>query len=131
MKENVGRPDWVDSNLYPFHDSWVEIDGNYIHYVDEGPWEAPVLLFIHPGPAWSFTYRYHIKQLGDKFRCIAPDLPGYGLSEAAEGYDYSLRSQSHALERFVQTFNLRNRIDRGHHWGGTTRFLARAHQTDR
>src|SRR2546427_6348832 len=66
MQENVGRPDWVDSNLYPFHDNWVEIDGNSIHYVDEGPRDAPLLLFIHPGPGWSFTYRYHIQHLSDQ-----------------------------------------------------------------
>jgi haloalkane dehalogenase len=131
MLENVGRPDWVDSKLYPFHDNWVEIDGHSIHYVDEGPRDAPVLLFVHPGPGWSFTYRYHIKQLSDKFRCIAPDLPGYGLSEAAEGYDYSLRSQSHALERFVQTLNLRNIIVWGNDGGGPTAILALAQQTDR
>ncbi len=118
MLENVGRPDWVDSNLYPFHDNWIGIDGNSIHYVDEGPRNAPVLLFIHPGPGWSFTYRYHIKQLSDKFRCIAPDLPGYGLSEAAEGYDYSLHSQSHALGRFVQTLDLRNMVVWGNDGGG-------------
>ncbi|OLD34224.1 MAG: hypothetical protein AUI50_07345 [Crenarchaeota archaeon 13_1_40CM_2_52_14] len=131
MQENVGRPDWVDSKLYPFHDNWVEIDGHSIHYVDEGPRDAPVLLFIHPGPGWSFTYRYHIKRLSDKFRCVAPDLPGYGLSEAAEGYDYSLRSQSHALGRFVQTLNLRNMIVWGNDGGGPTAILALAKQSDR
>jgi len=131
MLENVGRPDWVDSNLYPFHDNWVGIDGNSIHYVDEGPRNAPVLLFIHPGPGWSFTYRYHIKQLSDKFRCIAPDLPGYGLSEAAEGYDYSLHSQSHALGRFVQTLDLRNMVVWGNDGGGPTAILALAQDSDR
>jgi haloalkane dehalogenase len=131
MQENVDRPDWVDSHLYPFRDNWVEIDGHHIHYVDEGPRAAPVLLFIHPGPGWSFTYRYHIQHLSDKFRCIAPDLPGYGLSKAAEGYDYSLRSQSHALERFVQTLNLRNMIVWGNDGGGPTAILALARQTDR
>ena len=131
MQEKVGRPDWVDSNLYPFHDNWVDIEGHSIHYVDEGSRDAPVLLFIHPGPGWSFTYRYQIKQLSDKFRCIAPDLPGYGLSEAAEGYDYSLHSQSHTLERFVQTLDLRNMIVWGNDGGGPTAILALAQETDR
>src|SRR5213083_3088378 len=131
MQENMGRPHWVDSNLYPFHDNWIEIDGNSIHYVDEGPRNAPVLLFVHPGPGWSFTYRYHIKQLSDKFRCIAPDLPGYGLSEAIEGYDYSLRSQGHALRRFVEILNLRNMIVWSNDGGGPTAILALAQQTDR
>jgi haloalkane dehalogenase len=110
LQENLTRPDWVDSKLYPFRDNWVAIDGHRIHYVEEGQRDAPILLFVHPGPGWSFTYRYQIRQLSDKFRCIAPDLPGYGLSEAAPGYDHSLRSQGRALERFVQTLNLRNMI---------------------
>ena len=131
MQEKAGCPDWVDSNLYPFHDNWVEIEGHSIHYVDGGSRDAPVLLFIHPGPGWSFTYRYHIKRLSDKFRCIAPDLPGYGLSEAAEGYDYALRSQSHVLERFVAYLNLRNMIVWGNDGGGPTAILALARQADR
>ncbi len=84
MEQSYDRPDWVDSSLYPFNDQWMMIDGHRIHYVDEGPRDAPVLLFIHPGLGWSFTYRYQIKELSDKFRCVAPDLPGYGLSEARE-----------------------------------------------
>src|SRR6266700_6401722 len=124
-------PDWVDRENYPFRRKWMLLDGHRIHYVDEGPRAKPVLLFVHPGPGWSFTYRYHIQHLSDKFRCIAPDLPGYGLSEAAEGYDYSLRTQSHALERFVQTLNLRNMIVWVNDGGGPTAILALAQQTDR
>ena len=131
LQDHPSRPEWVDSKLYPFHDNWVEIDGHRIHYVDEGPKDAPVLLFIHPGPGWSFTYRYHITHLSDKFHCIAPDLPGYGLSEAAEGYDYSLRSQSHVLEQFVEYLSLRNMIVWANDGGGPTAILALAQQSGR
>src|SRR5690348_2246679 len=91
------RPSWVDSRLYPFGDKWITIKGHHIHYADEGPRDATALLFVHPGAGWSFTYRYHIKQLRKEFRCIAPDLPGYGLSKAAEGYKFTLIEQSHIL----------------------------------
>jgi len=131
MQENHDRPDWVDSSLYPFKDQWVMIDGNRIHFVDEGPRDAPVLLFIHPGPGWSFTYRYHIMQLSDRFRCVALDLPGYGLSEAREDYDYSLRSQSQALAGFVESLNLRNMIVWANDGGGPTAILGLAQQSDR
>jgi haloalkane dehalogenase len=121
----------VDSELYPFHDNWAEIDGHRIHYVDEGPRDATVLLFIHPGAGWSFTYRYHIQHLSDKFRCIAPDLPGYGLSDAAENYDFSLHSQSHVLEQLVEYLNLRNMIVWANDGGGPTAILALAQHSDR
>ncbi len=125
------RPDWVDSKLFPFDSNWVAIDGHKIHYVDEGPRDSPVLLFVHPGAGWSFTYRYHIQQLRDDFRCVAPDLPGYGLSVAAEGYNYTLLEQSRALERFVETLDLNNVIVWANDGGGPTAILGLARHADR
>lgn len=131
MQENLGRPEWVNSELYPFKDNWVNLDGHRIHYVDEGPIDAPVLLFVHPGPGWSFTYRYHIKRLSDNFRCVAPDLPGYGLSLAAKGYDHTLSSQGRVLEKFVKVLNLRNIIVWANDGGGPTAILGLSRQADR
>ena len=131
MQGSPSRPEWVRSELYPFKDNWVDIDGHQIHYVDEGPGDAPVILFIHPGPGWSFTYRYQIEHLSDKFRCVAPDLPGYGLSEATDGYDYKLMSQSRILEKFVKVLNLRNIIIWANDGGGPTAILGLADQADR
>ena len=130
MERNRSRPEWVKSELYPFKDNWVDIDGHQIHYVDEGPVDAPVILFIHPGPGWSFTYRYQIKQLSDKFRCVAPDLPGYGLSQATDSYDYKLLSQSRILEKLVKVLNLRNIIVWANDGGGPTAILGLANQSD-
>src|SRR5436309_2806564 len=94
---NRERPDWVDSKLFPFEDMWITIDAHRIHYVDEGPRDAPVMLFVPPGAGWSFTYRYHVQHFSDEFRCITLDIPGYGLSEAAEGYGFTLLEQSRVL----------------------------------
>jgi haloalkane dehalogenase len=127
----VGRPDWVDPRLFPFESRWTTIDGHHLHYVDEGPRDAPVLLFVHPGAGWSFTYRYQIEHLKDEFRCLAPDLPGYGLSEAAEGYGFTLLEQSRVLERFVEALNLRDIVAWGNDAAGPTVVLALAHHTDR
>src|SRR3989442_12825281 len=103
---NRTRPSWVDNALYPFRDNWMILDGHTIHYVDEGPRDKPVLLFVHPGPAWSFTYRYHIQQLSREFRCVAPDLPGYGLSHAAKGYNYTLSEQAAGFAKSVPSPHL-------------------------
>ena len=124
-------PDWVDPDKYPFENKWMLLNGHRIHYVDEGPRAKPVLLFIHPGPGWSFTYRYQIEQLRSEFRCVAPDLPGYGLSEAASGYRYTLMEQGHVLEKFIETLDLKNIVAWMNDGGGPTAMLALAHQTQR
>ena len=128
---DIRRPDWVDSQLYPFEDRWMILDGHRVHYVDEGPRDAPVLLFVHPGAGWSFTYRYHIQQLKNEFRCVAPDLPGYGLSEAADGYRYTLQEQADVLEQFVEALDLRRIVAWANDGGGPTVVLALSDHTDR
>ena len=131
MSNERVRPEWISPEVYPFKDNWICVAGNIVHYVDEGPRNAPVLLFIHPGPGWSFTYRYQIQHLSCQFRCVAPDLPGYGLSQAAGGYNYTLEEQSGVLERFVEALNLRNVIVWANDGGGPTTILALANHTDR
>ena len=98
------RPAWLDETLYPFHSRKIEIEGNQIHYIDEG--SGPVLLFLHASPAWSFLYRNLIKGLRDRFRCIALDYPGFGLSQVAPGYRNTLTANSRLVERFIQTLGL-------------------------
>jgi haloalkane dehalogenase len=98
------RPSWLDERLYPFESRYVEIDGNQVHYVDEGT--GPTLLFLHPGPAWSFSYRNFIVGLRDRFRCVALDYPGFGLSTAREGYGYTLAEHSQIVEKFIQRLDL-------------------------
>ena len=86
------RPAWVPGELYPFTDRYIEIDGNLVHYVDEGT--GPPLLLLHGNPSWSFGYREVIRLLADEFRCVALDYPGFGLSTARADYDF--RPASHA-----------------------------------
>lgn len=125
------RPSWLDSKLFPFESNWIKIDGHTVHYVDEGPKNAPVLLFVHPGAGWSFTYRNQIRELRREFRCVAPDLPGYGLSEAREGYGFTLLEQAHVLQLLVSVLNLRNLIIWANDAGGPTLIIGLARQADR
>jgi haloalkane dehalogenase len=124
MQTKFERPEWVDDETFPFEDKWMTIDGHRIHYVDEGPRRGTVLLFVHPGAGWSFTYRHQIKNLREDFRCVAPDLPGFGLSEAAEGYKFTLLEQSRVLERFVHALDLKDIVAWGNDSGGPTAVLA-------
>lgn len=53
-----------------------------LHYLDEGPPEGEVVLLMHGEPSWSFLYRHMVPPLvAEGFRCIAPDLVGFGRSD--------------------------------------------------
>ena len=92
-----GRPKWVSAALFPYESHFIDVEGCRVHYVDEG--DGPVLLLLHGNPTWSFLYRHLIGGLRDRFRCIAVDLPGFGLSRAAPGYGFTPAEHAGVVER--------------------------------
>lgn len=72
---------------FAFAPHYVEItdpDGTVlrVHHLDEGPADGPVVLLLHGEPSWSYLYRHMIPPLvAAGFRCIAPDLIGFGRSD--------------------------------------------------
>jgi len=98
----TGLPD------FSFEPHYVEIDtGNgaalRVHHLDEGPSDGPVILLLHGEPSWSYLYRTMIPVLAaEGFRCIAPDLVGFGRSDKpAAQSDYSYEQSVTWLERHV------------------------------
>jgi haloalkane dehalogenase len=122
MTPSTTRPPWVPSALYPFEDRYAEIDGSRVHYVDEG--EGPPLLLLHGNPTWSFLYRDIITGLRDRFRCVAPDYPGFGLSQAAPGYRFTPAEHAYVIERLVEQLDLNGVALMVQDWGGPIGFAA-------
>ncbi len=116
MQNTAIRPQWLNEQLYPFQSRFVEIEGNRIHYVDEG--SGPTLLLLHGNPTWSFLYRHIITQLTRQFRCVAVDYPGFGLSSARPGYSFKPREHSTVIERFVLALDLGEIGLMVQDWGG-------------
>ncbi len=56
--------------------------GGRVHYLDEGPRDAPVLLCLHGFPTWSLLFRQPLAALATDWRVLAVDLPGFGCSDA-------------------------------------------------
>lgn len=83
----AGLPD------YPFAAHYATVDGLRMHYVDEGPASAPVILMLHGEPSWSYLYRHMIPPCAAAgYRVIAPDLVGFGKSDKpAAVADHSYR----------------------------------------
>ena len=100
-----------------------------MHYVDEG--SGPPLLLLHGNPTWSFLYRDLIKGLRDRFRCIAPDHPGFGLSQAASGYRYTPSEHAGVLERLILQLDLRGTTMMVQDWGGPIGFAAATRHPER
>jgi len=105
-----------DPRLFPFKSRWLEDPEGRVHYIDEG--EGPPILFLHGNPTWCFLYRGIIIRLRDRFRCIALDLPGFGLSDQPSDYRYTPEEHAGVAQRFVQTLDLKDLTVMGHDWGG-------------
>ena len=67
---------------YPFQANYLQINDLRMHYLDEGPKHAKVVLLLHGEPSWSYLYRHMIPILSAAgYRVIAPDLIGFGKSD--------------------------------------------------
>jgi haloalkane dehalogenase len=102
--------------LFPFQSRWFETDGIRVHYVDEGA-GRPILM-CHGNPTWSFLYRKLILRLQGRFRCVAMDYPGFGLSDRPEGYRYTPAEHAEIVGRLVDHLGLNGFIVMGQDWGG-------------
>ncbi len=106
-------------HLYPFTSRFIERNGLRYHYLDEGSGE-PVLL-VHGNPTWSFYFRALIKALSVRYRVIAPDHIGCGLSDkpGLDRYDYRLKSRSDDLADLIARLELKDKLTLVlHDWGG-------------
>jgi haloalkane dehalogenase len=77
---------------------------------------------LHGNPTWSFLYRDIVRGLTDRYRCIAPDYPGFGLSRAAPGYGFTPAEHAAALEQLVLHLGLENVTMMVQDWGGPIGF---------
>ena len=116
------RPDGIvdfepDPKLYPFESKWFDSSVGPIHYIDEG--EGRPLLMFHGNPDWSFLYRKIITELDGRFRCIAMDYPGFGLSvHPDEPYGYTPAEHASVVRELVDHLDLDDVVVMGADWGG-------------
>lgn len=79
-----------------------------VFYREAGPADAPVLLLLHGFPTASHMFRDLIPLLADRYRLIAPDLPGFGQTKAPPRgtFDYSFASLATVIEGFTEALSL-------------------------
>jgi len=86
----------------------VEADGVTVFYREAGPTNGPVILLLHGFPTSSFQYRELIPRLADRYRVVAPDLPGFGFTEVPEprDYKYSFDALANTVLAFTDALQL-------------------------
>ena len=104
------------SGTYPFPPHFLNVDGERLHYVDEGT-GAPVLC-LHGEPTWSYLYREIIGPLATGRRVIAPDYRGFGKSDHRRDKQYKTTAHIDDIERLILSLDLRNITAILHDWGG-------------
>src|SRR5690242_1335431 len=87
----------------------VDVDGFKVFYREAGPKDAPTILLLHGFPTASHMFRDLIPHLADRFRLVAPDLPGFGQSDMpARGvFTYTFDNIANVIDRFTEVIGLR------------------------
>ncbi len=133
--EFVRSPDSSFANLadYPFAPNYYDIDGLRMHYIDEGPRDAPVILMMHGMPSWSFLYRHIIPIMLDAgYRCVAPDHIGFGKSDkVVDPAWYNIARHTANTEALIKHLDLTDVTIMVQDWGGPTGLAQVAHMPER
>lgn len=112
-------PPWLQV-LYPFYPDKVEAGGHQLSVVDEG--NGPAVVMLHGNPTWSFLWRNLILEFRERFRCLAPDHLGCGLSDKPQRADYGLGAHIDRLEHVLEARGVEKCHLVVHDWGGAIGF---------
>ena len=87
---------------------FVDVDGLKIFYREAGADTSPALLLLHGFPTSSHMFRDLIPALADDYHVVAPDLPGFGFSEAPDRarFRYTFDHLAEVIDRFTKVAGL-------------------------
>lgn len=111
---------------FPYRSRFATVNGWRMHYVDEGPPDAPPVLLFHGNLAWGFLWRDVVPSLLEAgYRVVIPDQIGFGLSEKphAPGV-HTLDNHAANLVALIDQLDLNNALFVCHDWGGPTGLCA-------
>ena len=98
--------------------------GIELDVLDEGPRDAPALVFLHGFPESHRTWRHQVAHLSDRFRCVAPDQRGYrGSSKPQEVASYSPDKLVGDIFQLADALALEKFTVVGHDWGGAIAWM--------
>ena len=86
----------------------IDVDGLKIFYRSAGNPDAPTILLLHGFPSASHMFRDLIPELAERYHVVAPDLPGFGMTEqpARDAFDYTFENIANVIDRFTEVLGL-------------------------
>jgi len=86
----------------------VDVDGLKVFYRDAGDVSRPTVLLLHGFPSASHMFRDLIPELASHYHIVAPDFPGFGMTEqpARDKYRYTFDSIAKTVDRFTEVLGL-------------------------
>jgi pimeloyl-ACP methyl ester carboxylesterase len=111
----------------------IDSDGVRVFYREAGPRDAPIVLLLHGFPTSSFQFRELIPRLADRYRIIAPDLPGFGFTEvpAARSYQFTFDALASTILAFTEALQLPRYALYVFDYGAPTGFRLAMHRPER
>jgi haloalkane dehalogenase len=120
VTEAVRAPEELLDGLpdFPFAPHWRQFDRLRLAHLDEG--EGQPVLFVHGEPTWSFLWRKVLEPVREAgYRCLAPDLPGFGRSDKPVDIGwYSYDRHTAATAALLEELDVRGATVVVHDWGG-------------
>lgn len=114
-----------DLSGFNFEPNYIVVDDTEggklrLHYLDEGPMDAPTILLMHGEPSWCYLYRKMIPIFQNEgFRIVAPDLIGFGRSDKpADRNDYTYQRHVDWIQSFIDQLKLKEITLVCQDWGG-------------
>lgn len=84
----------------------ADVDGVKLFYREAGSVDAPGLLLLHGQPSSSYSFRDVISPLAEVARIVAPDLPGFGFTQAPDDYPYTFEAMARTIDAWTRTIGL-------------------------
>ncbi len=128
------RPDLPSEPLIERYTSeqsqWFEVDGLRVHFRDQGNPNGPPMLLLHGTFASLHTWEAWVSELGETYRIITLDLPGFGLTGPHPKKDYSLAATLHLFESLREHLGISEWVVAGNSLGAGYALAYAQHQPD-
>jgi len=109
---------------------WFEFDDLRVHFRDQGNPSGPPILLLHGTFASLHTWEAWVTELGETYRIITLDLPGFGLTGPHPGKDYSLATTLHLLESLREHLGISEWVVAGNSLGAGYALAYAQHEPD-